>query len=244
MGIHQIQALIDNVWKKSITGDLLRVSMESLKLELGIQGSLFKCDYNIYSHLSTDCWIKNVWKFAQHNSIEIKDDIEGGALLQERDTMLAEKFELSYNLKMIGKTDWQAANRCRIYLKVLSVADIATGSGLEIDSNFWLGKIEGGRTRILEWPTQGTPSKKDWSTWRRVLRVSLGTETHRQLSISLGAWHETEASKELKNWRWFWDNENKIYTKRLVQGGENITTRREMDAEQGKLGYISETSRR
>ena len=114
------------------------------------------------------------------SSIEINDDIERqGALLRERDRMLANKFELSYNLKMIGKTDWQAANRCRIYLKVLSVADIATGSGLEINRNYWLGKIEGGRTRNLEWPTQGNPSKKNWSTWRRVLRVSLGTETHR-----------------------------------------------------------------
>ena len=39
MGINQIQELLDNVWKKTITGDLIRVSLESLKLELGIQRS-------------------------------------------------------------------------------------------------------------------------------------------------------------------------------------------------------------
>ena len=60
MGINQIQELLDNVWKKTITGDLIRVSLESLKLELGIQGSLFKCDYETYGHLATECWVKNV----------------------------------------------------------------------------------------------------------------------------------------------------------------------------------------
>ena len=41
-----------------INGDLVQVSLESLKLELGIQGSIFNSDYEIYGHLATECWVK------------------------------------------------------------------------------------------------------------------------------------------------------------------------------------------
>ena len=105
-----------------------------------------------------------------------------------------------------------------MYLKTLTIADIATGNGLEIDSNYWIGIIQKERTRNLEWPKQGNPSVKDWSTWRRVLRVSLGTEIHRQLSISLGEWYETEAKKELTKWKWFWDNTNKTLFEKIIGG--------------------------
>lgn len=29
------------------------------------QDSIFKCEYDIYGHLSPECWIRHVWEFAQ-----------------------------------------------------------------------------------------------------------------------------------------------------------------------------------
>ena len=35
MGLHQLQALLDNIWKDTITGRLMRVSLESYKIGTG-----------------------------------------------------------------------------------------------------------------------------------------------------------------------------------------------------------------
>ena len=55
MGLQQIKALITNIWKDNIAGKLLRVSLESFKLELGISGSIFHHNYYTYKHLATNC---------------------------------------------------------------------------------------------------------------------------------------------------------------------------------------------
>lgn len=41
--------------ENTITGDLIRVSMESLKLEIGVQCSIFDLNSDVYSHFTTDC---------------------------------------------------------------------------------------------------------------------------------------------------------------------------------------------
>ena len=78
MGLQQGQSLLANIWKDNIMGKLLRISLESFKLELEICGSIFHHnDYN-YKHKATDCWVKHLWKFFQDESIEIADDVKGG----------------------------------------------------------------------------------------------------------------------------------------------------------------------
>ena len=47
MRLQQIQVLLYNKWKNIATGQLIWISLESFKLELGIQGSLFSKDYNL-----------------------------------------------------------------------------------------------------------------------------------------------------------------------------------------------------
>ena len=135
-------------------------------------------------------------------------------MLREGDSTLTENFHKAFMLKLISKREWNAANKCRIYLKGYSVADIATGSGLEVDRNFWWGQTQSGRSRNLDWPYQGNPSKTEWSAWRRVLRLSICNEKRRQLGTTLGKWYENEADKVLPNWRWFWDETNQhLYEK-------------------------------
>ena len=215
MGITQVQVLLDNVWENTVTGDLIRVSMESLKLELGIKGSIFSHDFDMYGHLATNCWVKHLWKFVWAHSIEINDKVGEEDILRERDTMLTDKFATSFKLGLLNKRDWKAANKCRLYLKVLTIADIANGCGTGIDKNFLNGRWhQGGKTRLVKWPDQGNPSLNDWQSWRRVLKLTLCTGENNRLSIGLGRWHEEATLKNLPNWKWFWNCENKaLYEK-------------------------------
>lgn len=46
MGINPIHMLLDNIWAEIATGNMIRISIESLKLELGISVSIFSCKYD------------------------------------------------------------------------------------------------------------------------------------------------------------------------------------------------------
>jgi len=135
MGIIKIQALVDNIWSDSTTGKLLQTSVETMKGELDTQGSIFKLDCKIYGHLATDCWVKYLLYFVYKNKIEIGDHVDEGPLLREKDSMLPKKFAIAEKRKLINRKEWEIANRCRLYLQVLSIVDIATGDGQAIDIN-------------------------------------------------------------------------------------------------------------
>ena len=91
---------------------------------------------------------------------------KGGELLREKDSMLSSNFAIAERMKVITKGEWSSANRCRLFLQVLTVADISTGYGTAIDTNYLKGVQQTERPRVADWPTQGQPSKQDWTAWR------------------------------------------------------------------------------
>ena len=56
----------------------------------------------------------------------------------------------------------QQINRCRVLLQVLTVADITTSDGTQIDQHFLNGKRSEVYWSILTWPHQGDIYKKGW----------------------------------------------------------------------------------
>ena len=91
-GLSHVTAFLNHIWKGTETGKLLRISLEYTKLELGIRGSLFTKDYDLYSHLCEDSWIKHLWKFMHENGVQIEDDIEDFSLVREGDSTLTDQF--------------------------------------------------------------------------------------------------------------------------------------------------------
>ena len=165
-GLLHINALVNHIWRESETGKLLRISLEYVKLELGIQGSLFAKDYALYCQLCEDSWIKHLWKFLCENGILIEDSTDEFELVREGDSLLTEHFASACRQGKITKSEWKRANRCRIYLKVMTVGDIATGHGYAIDDACSKGILQQCRQRKLDWPFQGRPHQRDWCLWR------------------------------------------------------------------------------
>lgn len=94
------------------------------------------------------------------------------------------------------------------------MSDIATGNGLKVVRNFWLGDRQRGRSRKIIWSVQGKSNEIDWSTWKRFLRIVVCKEWHGQLETTLGSWYEIEAANTLPNLSWFWeDNTKDLYNK-------------------------------
>ena len=188
MVIYQLQALLDNIWKDNITGRLIRVSIESFKLDLGVTGPLFSEKYDVYGHMVTDCWVKHLWRFLFEHDIEVDEDTMGGEALRDGDMMLGDIFAQACYQETITKRKWAAANRCRLYLQALSVADIATGGGNTVDISAKRGLPQKGRVRNVQWPYQGKPGKLDWQVWRRVLKLTVYNAHQNCLHHRLGAY--------------------------------------------------------
>lgn len=98
-----------------------------------------------------------------------------------------------------------AINRCRIFLKAITIADITTSDGKKIRRNVWEGQANEDKyweRHQLNWPQQGRPSNSDWQHWRSALKCLLIPYTAtRYLSSPLGEWCESECN----NWKWFLD---------------------------------------
>ena len=62
-GIDHISMLMQETHKQSQMGQLLCMSIEATKVEIGISGSLFQQSYLCYGILATPSLIKNTWEF-------------------------------------------------------------------------------------------------------------------------------------------------------------------------------------
>jgi hypothetical protein len=76
-------------------------------------------------------------------------------------------------------------NRCRIYLQVITIADITSADGTYILPEVKLGQHPSGRKSTLQWPYQGRPAASDWITWRNSLLL---LENRGKLAQPLGDW--------------------------------------------------------
>eukprot|EP00957_Ditylum_brightwellii_P065055 4934651-Ditylum_brightwellii.AAC.1 len=59
------------------------------------------------------------------------------------------------------KTELAALNRCRVYLKVVTLSDVVSGDGSFVLQCILQGRRSGREDRY-EWPAQGRPSKFYW----------------------------------------------------------------------------------
>ena len=208
-GLLQIQAILNHCWRGSDTGILLSVSIEYTKLEIGLPGSLFNSDYNLYGHLAEESLIKHVWKFATDKGITMDDDVKGFDMLRDKDAPITSYLSNAYNHNLITAREWRRANLCRKYLRALTIADIATGDGKAVTHSALQGIRSNNVTREIQWGDQGKPSKKDWGIWRSVLRKSLCYKDGK-LWIALGKWKQHTVHKVKLNWEWFWDKNKDI----------------------------------
>ena len=74
-GISHICELVEHVWKGSITSHLMQTSLEYLRLELGVNISIFNTGIDKYKHLNlTPSWILHTWTFMSENNITLDID--------------------------------------------------------------------------------------------------------------------------------------------------------------------------
>jgi hypothetical protein len=109
---------------------------------------------------------------------------------------------------IIRDSELVAANRCRLHLRVVTLAGICDGSGDHVTDAAWLGHRDSDRPQYYEWPAQGYPSGGDCTKWRKAIAHAFDVSNHsRALPLALGPWSDPPDT-----WRWFLsENDDRLY---------------------------------
>ena len=182
-GANHLEVLQNHLYHNTITGHLLKCSLELLQLEWGRDGSPFDTQFDKNRHYCTDTWLTHLWQFTSQFQISIKVPTPPLKLQRQHDLFLMDHFYTHYDHSKLRRL-----NGCRLYLQVLTLSDITTGDGMFITASSWNGRLDSTRYTAYDWPNQGAPTQEDWTLWKSALRklCSTGRQLRRPLSRWLG----------------------------------------------------------
>jgi hypothetical protein len=187
------------------TGFLLRASCQQLQLELGARQQFWDLDYKKWAHLATKSWVKNTWQFISDNGLQLQTDLPGIHPRRHQDLFLMDIFinSAKYSLQELQQLNW-----CRLYLQVITVADITDASGHKILHHIWQGNKDIQPRAQYAWPNQGKPSRGSWIVWRAALARTLGMTPHRpNHNCKLGDW-----TMDGQTWQWYYSpHDERLY---------------------------------
>ncbi len=190
--------IVDHSWKKTITGQLIMMSLEHLRLEIGSNCNILECKASTYKDiLLTKSWIRHTWEGFEKYGITIQIDVEKVKLRRINDKCIMDEIILN---DALTRTEKNKVNKCRIFLKVFTLADIVSGDGKRISPFAITGERDDRRTRVeCNWPLWGKPSKSDWKAWNKGLNITFCKQQNNHLDEPLGPW----TIPLPQEWEWF-----------------------------------------
>lgn len=164
-GVAQLETFIRHIRSETRLGDLIRIALGWLQVQAGISEAIFADTSRKLPYL-TPGWLVSIREFLS--------TCNGSMQILHADTSLPKNLrEFDFVLMDVVNSNWTkksellAFNRCRLYLKVNTLAEISTADGKSIDKQAWVGTRPAHTTHL--WPLQEKPGPKSWQTWRRLL---------------------------------------------------------------------------
>jgi len=174
----KVKIFIRNTRLNTRLGRLLRIVVETAQLLSGIKDSITDTTTE-WTRWCTTSWIASL----SEGLIKIKGGLETTftrhRIVREYDRHIMNIFD-DWNL---SKQDLKNLNACRLFLQVITVADIATQNGNHIEECY--KECRYNRESVLTWPVQIEPTNKQKKLWTRMIdRLCIGEN----LITSLGRW--------------------------------------------------------
>ena len=194
--IRHVKDILDYCHRNSTSDEILRLAIESAKLEAGIGGPLFQSQYKVDYFNTTNSWVAATHNYCIENRISFDEKCGNLHKRRHRDHFIMES-AMAYGL---DKSTLLAVNRCRLYLQVNLLSDISTGDGRRLSGS----SLRGVRIKCnsYNWPDQQLPNKQDWNSWRRVLHA-LFAPTSTILTKPLGEWLSKSHEEHYHDWMWW-----------------------------------------
>lgn len=225
-GTSRLTILQEHLSANTLTGELLRTSIEAAQIEIGVGRNIFLLDYDLYECLLTDCWIKHVWAFAFHNNITIHDNTTQTLDLQRENDLYL--MEIIIESRKYTKSELQQINRCRLHLQVYSLTDITCGFG-ETFTNTYKCEKDQQRPQQFKWPIQPKPGKKAKALWKKALKDNFPRDEQHVLLQPLQRW-----TSPCSKWRWYFNPHTNTLFQRYSNGSWRSWRRRSTTGRVGR----------
>jgi len=139
-----------------------------MQLELGWTGQLFEAPL-ILQELITNSWLKHTWIATRDVDLHLMLDIPDFPLQRNGDQEIVRAFlQHGFRHPQLG-----ALHRCRMFLRVLRISDLCTGTGDRLLTSDW--RKYQPMPSCYHWPKAVNPSAADWNTWDLALTTAFHT---------------------------------------------------------------------
>ena len=168
-GIHQIKYFVSHIRQHDDLGKSISNLLEQVQILTGIGTPILE-DTNKKSQLNLGYiphnWILSIREFLTtfNGAIEYK---EAWRPTPQRINDLIIMDEIHKWTK--SSTQLSRINACRIYLRVITVADITDPTGKYINPSAMTGRTNPNRSKLF-WPRQSYPSEQCWALWRKAIK--------------------------------------------------------------------------
>jgi hypothetical protein len=166
-GFYHIDRLLRFITSSHLTGKLLRHSLETLRLDIGCNGSILTLPYDTFGSLTCSSWIQHTWQFLHSFGIKLDIHVPEFELAREHDQLIIPTFVQ----QGFDGVELVQLNRCRVFLQVVTLSDICTGDGSRFTRSCWNGQRDSTRKIIYQWPYQAPLPDTYWVTWKKALNT-------------------------------------------------------------------------
>ncbi len=139
-GIQHLLALLQyGPHQDDTMGKLLQLGLETMCLELGLNGKIFSHDWHALHLLVTPTWLSQTWRFQTEYNISINTCTPEIPLSREGDQLLM----MLFSQAGISGKELATLNCCHIFLQVATLADISDGSGHIFQTKcYWVSQTQ------------------------------------------------------------------------------------------------------
>ena len=166
-GLQHINRFLGHLRQQDAIAKLYMTELNLLQLYSGTGTPILTTNYKQYSYVP-NTRITFLWKFLTAiNATITVSDAWTPPLVRKGDAYIMDKFRTrGYNNRTMA-----ILNKCRMYLHIITVADIVNPHGTHV--SHWA--IIGARTKQshLRWPRSTPPTQQNWALWKASLQRTL-----------------------------------------------------------------------
>ena len=122
--------------RQTLNGQVMQAKIEVCQLHVGTEYNLWIVPHRYYVNILPNCEIKYMLQENEYFQFGMEGDYARPQPQRHLDFSLMDRLFISG----FSHDDIERINHCRLFLQVLTLADIAVGNGSRIDADMYLGQ--------------------------------------------------------------------------------------------------------
>ena len=191
--------LVEQVFKKTTTGQLLLTCIEDLVLESGLYGSLWKMPFpQVSKYVMQHSLIYDIWKYNVKYNILISTAHGELSPRRQGDVPLMELAFLYFS----DTASLKSIQRVRMALGVVHLSDICSVNGSTLDIQYLQTDLPLPSKNSYQWPSKHHINRHDMAKWRKFVKQLFPID-NKSLANPLGPWVPMDNVTWLDTWDFF-----------------------------------------